>query len=204
MRVAVDHGGATGRRVAVTAIRLRAAVRTDAAQLHALIGSHVEEGHLLPRGRDDLAVRAPRFVVAVRPSSDGGRIVGCAELAPLSPAVAEVRSLVVSREARRMGLGRRMLQKLTRRARREGVSRVCAFTHDPSFFVRLGFSIAPHTAVPEKIAVDCRSCPLFRNCGQYAVVFDLRAPRTASKRSSRTSRTTLAGTSASVPVESRV
>jgi hypothetical protein len=27
--------------------------------------------------------------------------------------------------------------------------------------------------VPEKIAHDCYSCPLFRNCGQYAVVFEL-------------------------------
>jgi len=27
--------------------------------------------------------------------------------------------------------------------------------------------------VPEKIAHDCNTCALFRNCGQYAIVLDL-------------------------------
>ena len=29
--------------------------------------------------------------------------------------------------------------------------------------------------VPEKIAHDCTACPLFRQCGQYAVTLPLRA-----------------------------
>jgi hypothetical protein len=52
---------------------------------------------------------------------------------------------------------------------------LCAFTHQPSHFVRLGFSIVPHVWVPEKIARDCVSCSLFRQCGQYAVSLQLRA-----------------------------
>jgi len=80
---------------------------------------------------------------------------------------------VVSREARQSGLGQRMVDDLGRRARREGFTRLSAFAHDPRFFVRLGFSIVPHTWVPEKIAHDCHSCPLFRNCGQYALLIEL-------------------------------
>jgi N-acetylglutamate synthase-like GNAT family acetyltransferase len=73
-----------------------------------------------------------------------------------------------------------MVDELSRQARRGGYTRICAFAHDPAFFVRLGFSIVPHTWVPEKIAHDCHSCPLFRNCGQYAVVLDVhRAPAAA-------------------------
>jgi len=151
-------------------IVLRAAVSADAAALHALIASHLEEGRLLPRTLDELTIHAPRFVVAVA----AGQIVGCAELAPLSPEVAEVRSLVVSRDARRLGVGVRMVEELAVRARREGYGRLTAFAHDPAFFVRRGFSIVPHTWVPEKIAHDCTSCPLFRRCGQYAVTLPLR------------------------------
>jgi N-acetylglutamate synthase-like GNAT family acetyltransferase len=66
-----------------------------------------------------------------------------------------------------------MVDELGRRARREGFDRLTAFAHDPRFFVRLGFSVVPHTWVPEKIAHDCHACPLFRNCGQYAIVLDL-------------------------------
>jgi amino-acid N-acetyltransferase len=181
MRVVVDNGPGRKRRAssgralkaAKPQIAIRPAVVADAPALHALIAGHLEEGRLLPRALDELAVHAPRFVVAVETSASGDRIVGCAELAPLSPAVAEVRSLVVSADARRHGVGVRMVEDLATRARREGHTRLCAFAHDPAFFVRRGFSIVPHTWVPEKIAHDCFSCPLFRNCGQYAIVLEL-------------------------------
>ena len=181
MRVVVDNGPGRKRRAssgralkaAKPQIAIRPAIVANAPALHALIAAHLEEGRLLPRALDELAVHAPRFVVAVESSSSGERIVGCAELAPLSQAVAEVRSLVASRDARRHGLGVRMVEDLAARARREGYARLCAFAHDPAFFVRRGFSIVPHTWVPEKIAHDCFSCPLFRNCGQYAIVLEL-------------------------------
>ena len=176
MRVVVDNGpgrkrrASTGRalKAAKPQIAIRPAVAADAPALHALIAAHLEEGKLLPRTLEELAVHAPRFVVA----ESAGQIVGCAELAPLSQAVAEVRSLVVSRDARRHGLGVQMVEDLAARARRDGYDRLCAFAHDPAFFVRRGFSIVPHTWVPEKIAHDCIACPLFRNCGQYAVVME--------------------------------
>jgi hypothetical protein len=37
----------------------------------------------------------------------------------------------------------------------------------------MGFSIVPHTWVPEKIARDCTSCSQFRRCGQQALVLCL-------------------------------
>ena len=190
MRVVVDNGPGKGRRVpgakslraAKPATALRAAVSADAPALHALIAAHLEEGRLLPRTLAELADHAHRFVVAVQAE----RIVGCAELAPLSAAVAEVRSLVVSAEARQSGLGQRMVDELGRRGRREGFTSLCAFAHDPRFFVRLGFSIVPHTWVPEKIAHDCHSCPLFRNCGQYAIVLDLARAQALTGAGTRT------------------
>lgn len=154
---------------------LRSGRASDAAQMHALIETHLEEGHLLPRKLDELVVRAPRFVVAVA----GDRVMACAELAPLSPRVAEVRSLVVHREARHEGLGHRLVDELERRARIDGFDTLCAFTHRPGYFVRMGFSIVPHHWVREKIQADCQTCPLFRTCEQQAVVLPLR--RTAGR-----------------------
>jgi amino-acid N-acetyltransferase len=184
MRVVVDNGPGRKRRASSTRslkaakpqIVLRAAVAADAPALLALIAAHLEEGRLLPRTLDELTVHAPRFVVAALPSPSGDgaeTLVGCAELAPLSQAVAEIRSLVVSADARRLGLGVRMVEALANTARSMGYTKLCAFAHDPAFFVHRGFSIVPHTWVPEKIAHDCITCPLFRNCGQYAVVLDL-------------------------------
>ena len=149
-----------------TQIVYRQATPGDAPALDALIAGHLEEGRLLPREVSELAIHAPRFVVASR----RGRMVGCAELAPLSGRVAEIRSLVVDRTARSLGIGQCLIDQLQRRARVEGFDQLCAFAHDAAYFVRLGFSIVPHTWVPEKIARDCTSCAQFRRCGQQAVV----------------------------------
>jgi amino-acid N-acetyltransferase len=154
---------------------LRTAEAADAPALFALIDANLAEGHLLPRSLEELSVHASRFVVAVGHSSAsrGRSILGCAELAPLSASVAEVRSLVVDRSARSRGIGRQLVDALRRKAVLEGFEKLTAFTHDAAYFVRQGFSIVPHVWVPEKIALDCHQCPLFRKCGQHAVVLPL-------------------------------
>lgn len=150
-------------------ISLRTGETADAKKLYALIQANLEEGHLLPRTLGELTVRANRFVVAVR----GRTIVGCAELAPLSPHVAEVRSLAVDANARGSRVGVAIVDELRRRARREGFEKLCAFTHAPSYFIHMGFSIVPHLWLTEKIFTDCVKCPHFRQCGQYAMVVPL-------------------------------
>lgn len=137
----------------------------DAPAILALIDANLDVGHLLPRTLDDLVRHASRFLVV----TEGDAPVACAELAPLSRAVAEVRSLVVEQGWRGHGLGTALVARLEQEARRQGFSTVCAFTHEPSHFVRLGFSIVPHVWFPEKIATDCTSCPKFRVCGQFGV-----------------------------------
>jgi amino-acid N-acetyltransferase len=156
---------------AASQVTLRSAEPQHAPKLHALITANLEEGHLLPRALDELTVHADRFVIAVR----GRTIVGCAELAPLGPYLAEIRSLAVDRRARTGGIGARIVGELQQRARREGFEQLCAFTHSPAYFMRLGFSIVPHLWLPEKIFADCVGCPLFRRCGKYAMVAPLAA-----------------------------
>lgn len=153
--------------------RGRIAVRTpeasQAPKLYALISANLEEGHLLPRTLSEIVVHAERFAIAV----GGRKIVGCAELAPLSPHVAEVRSLAVDLLYRGRGVGTLLVDELRRRARREGFEKLCAFTHAPGYFIQMGFSIVPHLWLPEKIFTDCVKCPHFRQCGQHAMVASL-------------------------------
>jgi len=150
-------------------ITLRTAAAADAKKLFTLIQANLEEGHLLPRTLGELAVHAERFVVAVK----ARKIVGCAELAPLSPHVAEVRSLAVDSAARGSRVGVMIVDELRLRARREGYEKLCAFTHAPRYFIHMGFSIVPHLWLTEKVFTDCVKCPQFRQCGQYAMVVPL-------------------------------
>jgi len=150
--------------------QLRTAVRTDARKIHELIERNQRSGHLLPRQLSELTSRIDRFVVGV----DGrGSIVACGELAPLSSTLAEIRSLVVTEKRRGQGLGRRIVDELRTRARTSGYDDLCVFAHEPGYFAHMGFSIVPHTWLPEKIMADCRNCALFRRCEQFAMVTDL-------------------------------
>lgn len=158
-------GGATG----TGPIATRPGTAADAPALYALITTNLEVGHLLPRTLDDLVQHAHRFLVI----TDRDEVVGCGEIAPLSRTVAEIRSLVVDERYRGQGLGSRLIEALRRLARIEEFETLCAFTHQPANFVRLGFSIVPHVWLPEKITHDCHACPLFRKCGQYAMWYAL-------------------------------
>jgi amino-acid N-acetyltransferase len=149
--------------------QIRPGTVDDVPAIAALIQSNLEIGHLLPRTTEDLTQHAHRFLVVTQ----GVAITGCAELAPLSRAVAEVRSLVIDERHRGRGLGSRLVEELKRCARRDGFTTLCAFTHQASVFIRLGFSIVPHPWLPEKLTTDCYSCPKFRVCGQYAVALPL-------------------------------
>ena len=83
----------------MTDLVIRPATADDAEAMFALIQAHLSEGHLLPRELDELRRHADRFLVAYL-----GQLVACVELAPLSASVAEVRSLVVNRGVRGIGV----------------------------------------------------------------------------------------------------
>jgi amino-acid N-acetyltransferase len=168
--VADAPGFVTDRMAALDAAQIRRATVADVPAILRLIDANLAAGHLLPRTEEDVTRRATRFLVV---QSESG-VVGCAELAPLSRAVAEVRSLVVDESCRGRGFGTHIVEELQRWARQDGFSTLCAFTHHPSHFVRLGFSIVPHQWLPEKIQTDCVGCPKFRRCTQYAMALSLR------------------------------
>jgi amino-acid N-acetyltransferase len=165
-------------RAAQPHVELRAAMPRDVEAVHRLIERYRDDGHLLPRTRDDIAARVEQFVVAIA----DGTVVGCAELVPLGNGVAEVRSLVVSAEVQGLGVGSALVARLIETGREKRYGRVCALTHAPAFFVRLGFSIVPHLTLPEKVFTDCVRCPLFRQCGQQAVVLSLPASEASVPR----------------------
>ena len=135
-------------------LAVRPAAPDEAEDLFRLITDNLENGHLLPRPLGEVVLHVPSFLVAA--GSTG--VVGCAELARLGPGLAEVRSL----------------SRMIETAQGQGYKKLCAFVHDPHLFIRLGFSIVPHTWLSEKISTDCHRCVWFRHCLQYAVALELK------------------------------
>jgi amino-acid N-acetyltransferase len=152
-------------RSSLTVAAPRRATAADVRAIHELIARYQAPGRLLPRTLDEIARHVSRFLVI----DDGAAVGGCAELAPLSGSVAEIRSLVVDEMRRGLQFGRAIVEQLVHDAHAAGFDELCAFTHEPAYFARLGFSLVPHAWLPEKIAADCAACPLFRRCGQSAM-----------------------------------
>ena len=131
----------------------------DADAIHALIVEHLAEGHLLPRD----ATRSPIARASIRRGRRRtDRVVGCADLAPLSRRSRKCGRWWSADGARSCGVGRRLVDELRRARGAAGFETLCAFTHAPGYFVQLGFSIVPHVWLPEKIDADCRTCAQFR------------------------------------------
>src|ERR1041385_8040033 len=147
-------------------LTIKRGTEKQGAALHALITANLEEGRLLPRTLEEVTAHAGRFTIVMR----GRKLVGCAELAPLSTQVAEVRSLAVDRKERGNGVGTLLVDDLRQRAHDQGFDKLSAFTHAPGYFSQMGFSIVPHVWLQEKVFTDCVKCEHFRRCGQYAMV----------------------------------
>jgi amino-acid N-acetyltransferase len=156
-------------------IVLRSGTPGDAQRIHALIEDNLDGGRLLPRELGEVVSHSSRFVVAVHRR----KIVGCAELAPLSHNVAEVRSLAVDRRARGKGIGAMLVEELQRRARLEEYSQLGAFTHAPGYFAKLGFLAVPHAWLPEEVSRNSAGCCRGGTCVRIAVVMSLEVTSTA-------------------------
>jgi N-acetylglutamate synthase-like GNAT family acetyltransferase len=125
----------------------------------------IATGDLLPRTAEDLRCDIDRYVVA----TDGGAVVGMGALKPYSPYLAEVIAVAVLPSHQGSGVGKLVVQQLVERARRFGIHEVFALTRRPFFFHRLGFRPADKSLFPQKVWLDCASCPRQDACDEIAV-----------------------------------
>jgi len=116
-------------------IIVRPLAASDVDELSRFIEPFVREGRLLPRTQDELDDLVPNGFVAIA----DGRIVGVAALEVYSKKLAELRSLAVAPEYRRMGVGRALVQKCVERATQLNVLEVMAVTSSEEFFRGCGF-----------------------------------------------------------------
>lgn len=133
-----------------SAIQVRHAEIGDAQALSEFITPFVSEGKLLPRTVDELMGLIPHCFLA----EFEGRIIACAALEIYSPKLAEVRSLAVSTEFQRTGIGKRLVTTCVELARSKNVLEVMAVTSSEDFFKSCGFDF---TLPGEKKALFVRT-----------------------------------------------
>lgn len=142
----------------------------EAPAIQALLEGFAARRLLLPRTLEDIYEHLREFFVAVVDDE----VAGCGALR-LWGGLAEVRSLAVVETQQKRGVGAGIVRACVEEARRLHVDEVFALTFQPEFFERLGFVRTPKERFPHKIWTDCVKCPHFPDCGEVALVLDLRA-----------------------------
>jgi amino-acid N-acetyltransferase len=151
-------------------LSLRPARMTDVRPMLELVNGLAADGVMLPRSPASIVENIRDFVVA----EVDGVFAGCGALAVIWTDIAEVRSIAVAPEHRKLGLGRALAERLLDEARRLDVARVMAFTYVTGFFEKLGFHVVEHASLPHKVFNDCLNCPKFHKCDEVAVLKVLR------------------------------
>jgi amino-acid N-acetyltransferase len=116
-------------------VTIRAAVGSDLLGIAKCIEPFVVSGKVLPRTLNELEGLIPEYVVAVA----GDAIVGCAVLEVYSKKLAEIRSLVVSPDFQKLGLGKLLVEACIERAKNLEILEVMAITSREDFFLSCGF-----------------------------------------------------------------
>jgi amino-acid N-acetyltransferase len=116
-------------------LSVRPANTSDVAKIRQLAAPLVEQRVLLGKELVELYESIQEFVVAEL----DGELVGFGALHVMWEDLAEVRTLAVSSNAQRRGVGAAILRELLERARVLGVHRVFCLTFETKFFASHGF-----------------------------------------------------------------
>ena len=140
--------------------QLRSARVEDINQLLGLIDPMIASGKLRPRDATVIEAEIDGFMVAARDFD----LVGCVALRPWShqPGWVELECLAVSESARGSGLGRRLLQFASKRARAAGYSTlVILTTQSMGWFAEQGFKASDGAGIDlDRIDRRCRGAQI--------------------------------------------
>lgn len=149
----------------------RHATFAEVEAMFTLINDFAAEGLMLPKSYSTLYEILPEFVVAVEVES--GKVAGCGALHCTWAELAEIRSLAVSKDFQRRGIGGEIVKLLLEDGKKLGVKKFFTLTYNTDFFASVGFQIVPKETLPQKIWMDCINCPHFPNCQEIAMTLEI-------------------------------
>ena len=125
-------------------VTIRRATISDVAELSEFIKPFVAQGRLLQRTTMELEILVANCFLAVYQ----GRVVGCAALEIYSDKLAELRSLAVDPNVRRMGIGHRLVEACVESAKQHNILEVMAITSSEAALIIANAGVDDDIATP--------------------------------------------------------
>ena len=148
---------------------IRKAQIADVKDIQKLLMTFASRGDMLSRSLSELYESLRDFYVV----EEDGVVLGAAALHIVWEDLAEVRSVAVTEDAGRKGIGSRLVQACITEAREIGLKRIFCLTYKPDFFAKHGFRLVDKAELPHKVWGDCIKCPKFPDCDENAMILDL-------------------------------
>lgn len=148
---------------------IRKAQIADVKEIQKLLMTFANRGDMLSRSLSELYESLRDFYVV----EEEGILLGAAALHIVWDDLAEVRSVAVSEDAGRKGIGSRLVQACISEAREIGLKRIFCLTYKPDFFAKHGFRLVDKAELPHKVWGDCIKCAKFPDCDENAMILDL-------------------------------
>jgi len=148
---------------------IRKAQIKDIKQMQSLINAFAKKDLMLPRSLNEIYENLRDFWVW----EEGKKVVGCAALHISWDDLAEIKSVAVTRNKQRKGVGRKLVRVCIEEARDIGAKRIFVLTYKTDFFKELGFKKIKNSSLPHKIWAECINCCKFPNCQEVAMVRSL-------------------------------
>ena len=142
----------------------------DITKMQDIVKEEVLSGKILLRTEDEMATTIRSYTVV----EVDGKMAGFTATHIHSPRLAEVRSLVVSKDFRGLKLGKKLVEACIKEAKEYGIKQLLSLTYEEGFFASIGFRTIAKEEIPEhKIWADCIRCKHFPICDEIAMVYDL-------------------------------
>ena len=148
---------------------LRKAQIQDVKEIQKLLTFFATRGDMLSRSLSELYEALRDFYIF----EEDGKLLGTAALHIVWEDLAEIRSVAVSEDAGRKGVGTQLVQSCIDEARTIGLRRLFCLTYKPNFFGKFGFRIVDKSELPHKVWGDCMKCVKFPDCDEIAMILDL-------------------------------
>lgn len=148
---------------------IKKATIKDVRNIQSLINAFAKKDLMLPRSLNEIYENIRDFYVCV----EDDRIIAVSALHILWEDIAEIKSVVVSNEHQRKGIGKKLIKKCLKEATVLGLKNVFALTYKPDFFISLGFKEIDKNTLPQKIWGECLKCHKFPECDESAVLIEL-------------------------------
>ena len=135
-----------------------------------IVKEEVQLGTILERSVDEMATNILSYI-AVKVD---GILAGFCALHIHSTELAEIRSLIITKEFRNKKLGKTLVEKSIKEAEKLSLKEILSLTYKKEFFQDLGFIEISKEILPKhKIWVDCIKCKHFPTCDEIAMIYKI-------------------------------